>query len=175
MTTPNRRGAKGQNGGGRKPVSSETRDRIIALARPGNMSQAAVAREAGVSRGTVAKVCREADPPITFDRSMTAAAVEAHSLDMKAERAKIAEKAVGEVHRLFGLLTSPHEVTHWDKEGIMHRGTISLPTSGDVRNYATAIGILTDKHLVLVRHDSDDRDRPAVEMFLNAVLGRSAS
>lgn len=158
----------GQRGGGRPPVDSKTRARIRKLAREG-LSQAEVARRAGVSRSTVAKVCAEARPPIAFDRSKTAAAVEAHSIDLKAARSQLAEDAITQVRDLFTALTAPHEVTHWDREGLMHRATIDKPTSGDVKNYAVAIGILMDKHMALVRFDGDDRDLPAVEQWLRAM------
>lgn len=161
---------RGQRGGGKPPVDSKTRAKIRKLAREG-LSQTKVAAATGVSRATVAKVCAAANPPITFDRAKTAAAVQAHQVDLKGERAKIAEKAITEVHRLFGLLTAEHEVTHWDKDGEFHTATISGPTSGDLKNYATSIGILIDKHLVLVKADSDDRDLPAVEQWLLAMMG----
>ena len=147
--------------------------RIRKLAREG-MSRNAIAREVKVSAASVTKVCATAKPPISFDRSATAAATEAKVQDLKAQRAELSELAVAEVRRLFGLLTAPHEVIHWDKDGFMHRGEIERPTSGDVKNYATAIGILTDKHLALIRHDSDDRDLPAVDKWL-AAMGVAAA
>lgn len=141
-------------GGSRQPVDAKTRARVRKLAREG-MSRNAIAKQLGISTWSVSKICAEAKPPITFDRSAIKAATEARAIDLKAERAKISELAVAEVQRLFRLLVSPHEVIHWDKEGFMHRGVIDRPTSGDVKNYATAIGILTDKHLVITRHDTD--------------------
>lgn len=150
------------------PISDRTKARIRKLAREG-MSRNGIAREVKVSSSTVSRVCAAARPPISFDRSETAAATEAKVQDLKARRAEITHMAVDEITRLFGLLTSPHEVIHWDKDGFMHRGEIERPTSGDVKNYATAIGILTDKHLALIRHDSDDRDLPAVDKWLAAM------
>lgn len=158
--------------GGRVPVDSKTRARVVKLAR-GGMSRNAVAREVGISTSTVTRICRDAKPPVSFDRSATRVAVEARTVDLKAKRTEIAERAVVEVERLFGLLDAEHEVINWH-EGFMSRGTIDRPTSGDVKNYATAIGILVDKHLVLTRHDSDDRDLPAVDAWLAVTLGRTA-
>lgn len=159
---------RGQRGGGRPPVDSKTRARVRKLARAGK-SQAAVAREVGLSRSTVARICAEAKPPITFDRSATQAAVAAHAIDLKAARAELAQKAIRQVHELFGMFTAEHTVTGW-YEGVMSTGTIPRPTSGDMKNYATAIGILIDKHLVLIRHDSDDRDLPALDRWLEAMM-----
>jgi len=151
-------------------VDDKTRARVRKLARAGK-SRNAIAREVGIDGSTVTKICAEARPPIRFDRSATKAATEARVEDLKAERARIAQSTLAEARRIIGLLSSPHEVTHWDKDGIMHRDVVNLPTSQDVKNYATAIGILTDKHLVLVRHDSDDRDLPAVDKWLAQMLG----
>lgn len=171
-TTPPK--GSGQRGGGRRPVDSKTRARVRKLARSGK-SRNAIARECTLSPSTVSRICAEAKPPISFDRSKTAAAVEAHSIDLKAKRATLSVRAVTEVERLFGLLDAQHEVIHWDKDGIMHRGTIASPTSGDVKNYATSIGILIDKHLVLVKTDSDDRDLPAVDQWLAAMMAGGAA
>lgn len=159
---------RGQRGGGRHPVDSKTRARVRKLAREGN-SRNAIAKLVGISPSSVSKICAEAKPPISFDRSATKAAVEARTIDLKAKRTEISQMAVEEVTRLFKLLTEEHEVIHWDKDGFMHRGTIDRPTSGDIKNYATSIGILVDKHLVLTRADSDDRDLPAVDAWLAAM------
>lgn len=164
----------GQRGGGKKPIDSKTRARVRKLAREGKHSRNAIAKLVGISTASVTKICAEARPPISFDRSGVKAAVEARQIDLKAKRADLSTKAVTEVERLFRLLTSPHEVIHWDKDGMMHRATIERPTSGDVKNYATSIGILIDKHLVLVRTDSDDRDLPAVDAWLQAMMGQTA-
>lgn len=161
--------AKGGASRGRT-IDAKTRARVRKLAREG-MSAYRIARECGIAQSSVKRICDAAKPPISFDRSKTAAAVEAHTLDMKAVRAKLSQQAVERVGKLFDLLDAEHEVIHWDKDGDMHRDTIDRPTSGDVKNYITSIGILIDKHIALVRHDSDDRDLPAVDKWLAAMLG----
>lgn len=161
-------------GSGRQPVDSKTHARVLALGRLGTMSRNAIAREVGISSSTVSRFCAEAEPPILFDRSATKVATEAKVLDAKAHRALLSGSAITEVERLFGLLTAEHEVIHWDKDGIMHTGKIDRPTSGDIKNYATSIGILIDKHIVLTKLDSDDRDLPAVDAWLQHVMGRTA-
>lgn len=177
--TPPRKG-RGQHGGGRVPIDSKTRARVIELARSIDpktgkpMARNAIAREAGISGSTVAGICAKAVPPILFDRTATKAAVEAHTLDLKAQRQELAQTSIDSARALYRKLTAPHEVIHWDKDGFMHRGEIDTPTSGDIKNYAVAIGILLDKHLVLVKHDSDDRDLPAVDAWLAHVLGDAA-
>lgn len=169
MAKGNRHGRQGQNGGGRRPVDSETRARIVELARLGTMSQAQVAAEVGVARSTVARVCREDAPEVTWDRSKTAAAVEAHAIDLKALRGELMAKTIQEALRVVGLLSAPHEVTHWDRFGQLHRATIAHPTSGDMKNYAITLGVLTDKSMALSRFDSDDRELPALDRWLDAL------
>lgn len=163
-------GKTGNRGGGRRPVDSKTRARIRKLAREGK-SRNAIAKTVGVSPSTVSKVCAEARPPITFDRAKTKAAVEAHALDLKLARAKLSEQAIERVGKLFDLLDSKHTVHHFDKDGCMSTGTLDRPTSGDMKNYITSIGILIDKHIALIKHDSDDRDLPAVDKWLVAMIG----
>lgn len=160
----------GQRGGGRTPVDSKTRARVRKLAR-GGMSRNAVAREVGISTYSVSRICAEAKPPITFDRSAIKVATEARQVDLKAARGELATRAVQEARRLFGLMSAEHEVIHWDKDGIMHRGTIDQPTSGDVKNYAIAVGILLDKHVVLTKVDADPTDLPAVDAWLDWMTG----
>lgn len=145
------------------PVSPETRAQIIAAIKAGK-ARNAIAREFEVSTGVVSRIASAEG--LTFDRTPIAAAIEARSIDLKAQRADLALRSINTARDLFDSIYAPHEVTHWDKEGTMHREMIDRPTAGDIRNYATAIGILVDKHAVLTRFDSDDRDLPAVEVFL---------
>lgn len=167
--------ANGQRGGGKPPVDSKTRARIERAARKaaadGSDTRNGIARKFGVSGYTVTKISREAKPPILWDRAATAAATEAKVLDAKARRIELSESVLTSALDLVGRLTAQHEVIHWDKDGMMHRGTIDKPTSADVKNYAIAIGILTDKHTQLQRFDTDDRDLAAVDAWLASLGG----
>lgn len=161
-----------------RTIDPKTRARILELARaersPGRRwSQYAIAKEVGVASSSVGRIVREEWPDFDWGdaAAQTAKAAAAHTDDLKAARASLAADTLAEARRLLGLLTAPHEVIHWDKDGGLHRGTIERPTSGDVKNYAIAIGVLTDKHLTLVRADSDDRDLPAVDLFLAHIMG----
>lgn len=155
---------------GRRPVDPETRARIEALAAEG-MARNAIARELGISSSTVTKYA----PAGSFDRSASRAAVEARQWDARAARTALSEQVLVEARRLIELTTKPHEITHWDRDGILHRAEIERPTSGDVRNYAVAAAVLIDKHVALVRVDSDDRDLPAVDAWLAHIAGPAAT
>lgn len=149
----------------RRPVDAETRKRIEAMARTGQHSRNAVAREFGVSPSTVSRICSEATPPITFDRTATAVAVEAHMDDMKARRAALARGMLDDVDRIRGMFFTDQRRVHMS----VTMGEVEYwtpPTPGELRDLLTATGIAIDKHLVLVREDSDERDLPAVEVFL---------
>src|SRR5690625_901952 len=158
----------------RQPADAKTRARVRKRAREG-MSRNAIAREVGISTSTVTSICNLARPPITFDRKATKAATEARAADLKAERARAAQRLMEEVHRTLDKLTSKHTVHHFDKDGVLSTGQLDGPTSGDVKNYLTAIGIALDKVLVIERHDSDDRDLPAVDKWIAVMLGGDAS
>lgn len=166
-TTPKNAKAKPSRG---RSIDDKTRARVRKLARAGR-SQNAIAREVGIAQSSVKRICDAAKPPITFDRSKVRAANEARVFDAKAARAKVSEQAVERIGKLFDLLDAEHTVHHFDKDGVMSTGTLDRPTSGDVKNYVTSIGILVDKHLALVKMDSDDRDLPAVDKWLAAMLG----
>jgi hypothetical protein len=160
---------KGKRAPGTPPVSDKVRAKIRKLARLGTMSQSQVARECGVSRSTVVRVCAAAG--IHFDRSGIAPAIEARGVDLKAHRLKLSERTVTEALSLFDKLHAEHEVHHFDKDGIVSWATLKGPTSSDVKNYAIAIGILLQRHADLIKIDSDARDLPAVELWLAQVMG----
>lgn len=137
------------------------------MAREG-MTRNAIAREVGVSPSTVSNLCASAKPPIHFDRSATKVAVQAAVLDAKARRGQISEGLLDDVTTIRARLFSPIERTHHS----VTDGTVRYeapPTPGEIRELATALGILLDKHLVLVKTDSDDRDLPALDAWLDSL------
>ncbi|WP_460774231.1 helix-turn-helix domain-containing protein [Microbacterium sp. GXF7504] len=150
-------------------IDSVTRARVIELAEAG-MSQAAIAREVGIARSSVGRIC--ADAGITFDRSKTAAAVEAHRIDLKAERTALAGETAQRARAILDKLDRPHVVVGW-YQGEAFEHELAGPTSGDARNLAIAAAVLVDKHLALVKHDADDRDLPAVDRWLAQMLGET--
>lgn len=155
---------RGQNGGGRPPVDSKTAAKVRRLARSG-LSQAEVARRCEVSRSTVARICAAAKPPISFDRSHTSAAVQAHATDLKAQRQALAEDVLVQARGIMAKFTAPHVKVGW-YQGMGSEHYLDGPESGDVKNYAIALGILLDKHLVLVKHDSEGVDLQGLDAFL---------
>lgn len=158
---PPKRGARG---GGREPVSSKTRARVRQLAREG-MGRNAISRETGVPHATVSRLCASARPPILFDRAATKAAVSAKMTDLKARRAVLSEGMLDDADEIRRRLFEERTVRTTDGQGTVISYTVE-PQARDWKDALTAVGIAIDKHLVLVRHDSDDRDLPAVDAWL---------
>lgn len=129
------------------------------------MTRNAIAREVGVSPSTVTKVCDTARPPITFDRTATATAVEARATDLKARRQALATGLLDDVERLRGMLFSDIERKHMS----VTNGEVTYytkPVPGEIKDLLIAAGIGIDKHLTLVRHDTDGVDLQGLDLFL---------
>ena len=153
----------------RRSVDAKTRARVLELARSG-MGRNEVARESGVSADTVTRICRAAKPPVTFDRAQTKVATEARLVDLKARRTALSTAILDDVDKMRERLFAEYLVRSVDRDGNTVE-YMALPTARDWRDTLTAIGIGIDKHIVLTRHDSDDRDLPAVDAWLAAMMG----
>lgn len=154
---------KGQNGGGRRPVDSKVVKAIRDMAAAG-WTRNAIARELGISPSTVSRHVE----PGTFDRAATAAATEAVVQDAKAIRSRISFDLLTDAQRLRRMFTAPMTRVHFSvTNGREEYEAPAVP--GEIKDLAIAMGILLDKHLALVKHDSDDRDRPAVDKWLEAM------
>jgi len=134
------------------------------------MSQSAVAKATGISRASVAKICAAARPPISFDRSHTEAAVRAHAIDLKARRQELAGMLLEDAFTLRLAALSDKVVTIMTDE-MAERGMepvrFEVEREGrDVQARYTALGIALDKHLVLIRHDSEGGELSGLDRFL---------
>lgn len=145
-------------------VPEETRAEVLRLARSG-LSRNEVARRVDVSTATVSRICKAAVPPVTFDRTKIAQATDAKVQDAKARRAAISEGLLDDLGKIRDMLFTEQDRVMVTKDGDVVNYQ-AKPDAGDLRNLMTAIGIALDKHVVLARFDSDDRDLPAVEVFL---------
>lgn len=153
-----------------KPISGSTRDRILERAREGHSARG-IAREVGVSASTVSKVCRNAEPPIRFDRAKTKAATDAKSEDDRARRTRIASGFLDDVETLRGQLFATRERAHFDpRTGKTTNYTAPL-TPSELRDLAVSTGVLLDKHLSLAKIDSDDRGLSTVDRWIAWALG----
>ncbi|MEU0977974.1 hypothetical protein [Streptomyces griseus] len=76
-------------------LSEEQRAAVLEAARRPGATRNGVARETGVSEGSVTAICSAAG--IGFDRSLTAAAVQARVIDLRAARVGLATSVLDDV------------------------------------------------------------------------------
>ncbi len=108
------------------------------------MARNAIARETGVSASTVSKIAAEAG--VAFDRSMTAAAVEAHRVDLAESRQLLAEKMMRAAHSLVDSIGDPYEVFNFGgKDNTFNSHRFDKPPVEVQRNILTTAGIAFDK------------------------------
>ena len=114
-----------------------------------------IARETGLTKYRVDKICRAEG--IKFDRSNPGleAMRKANEEDARTVRAYVSRQVLDEISHVFKRMHEKHKVIGWH-QGMAFEHTIDAPTPGDLRNYATTLGILIDKHLVLERHAVED-------------------
>jgi len=157
----------------RGSVDPQKRDDALRRARAGE-SRNGIARTLGVAPSTISRWCAAADPPVTFDRTATRAATEARVDDAKARRAKLSTALLDDLDALRADLFTERTRVHFDPKSGKTTTYTAPPTPGELRDLVVSVGVLLDKHLTLARHDSDDRDLPAVDQWIAWALGGDA-
>lgn len=144
------------------PITDDQKQRIIDLHKQG-LSRNDIARQAGVSAGTVTNVCKAND--LTFDRSATKHATQAKVADNKARRASIVSRLYGRTESILGRLESDtYRYFVTTKEGT-EMVEDADPPAAEERNHATAIGIYLDKAAALEKVDAAQASEPGVNML----------
>ncbi|MBT2425225.1 helix-turn-helix domain-containing protein [Streptomyces sp. ISL-112] len=116
------------------PIPDEQRDQVVELARAGR-ARNEIAREVGISTASVSRIC--ADAGVGFDRSLTAAALQARVIDLKAARIGLATDLLDDV--------------------TVARGRMHV--TEDARSFADmakAVAALASTHVRLIAVDKDD-------------------
>lgn len=116
-------------------LSEEQREAVLEAARRPGATRNGVARETGVSEGSVTSICTAAG--ISFDRSLTEAAVRARVVDLKAARLGLATSVIDDVQ------VARHRMHGADDNRAFLDG-------------AKAVAALTGTHIRLVAVDKDD-------------------
>jgi hypothetical protein len=138
---------------GHPPITEAERRRIADLHAAGK-SRNAIATDLGRSGRTISKICAEHDPPLTFERTRTAAATAAKKADGAARRAQLQLDALDSAGRLMGQMFSPTKVYNFGgKENDYNEVTHDEPPFRDKRDIATAIKALADTALKLAEYD----------------------
>lgn len=127
---------------GHRPVTDEDRQAVRRLAAQG-LGRNAIARELGRGPRTISVIAAELDPPVTFDRTMTAVATEARVVDAKARRAALIQRAYARAEKIFDRLeadeTSGYKFTATTVHGI-ETETLDHVPGPEERSLATAAG-----------------------------------
>lgn len=164
-----------RNGGGRRPVDPKTRKRVVELAttldeKGKRRTRNAIAKLCSLSPSTVSRIVAEDGPPEFSWVNAAAAlvAVEVAVLDAKARRQNLASGLLDDLDKIRGMFFSPIERVHFSVTNgrESYEGTAS---AGELKDLSIAFGVLVDKHLVLTRADTDDRDLSAVDEWMDAM------
>jgi len=139
--------------GGHPPVTEEDRRRVAELHGQGK-SRNAIAAEIGRSGRTVSRICAEHNPPLTFERTRTAAATEAKKADGAARRAALQLEALDAAAKLFSQMFAPTKIYNFGgKENDYNERDVDEPPFRDKRDIATSIKALADTALKLAEYD----------------------
>jgi transposase-like protein len=131
-------------------IPEETRAAVIADLESENGSTRDIAERHGISPASVSRIGSAAG--IELDRSKTKIATEAVVADARARRAIEASESINVAAHL--------------------RGKLLKSESGrDAQGWATAYGIMIDKHAMLDRHDADLHGLAAVDAWLREMIG----
>lgn len=156
-----------------EPVTDSERMQIKLLHGQG-MSATAIGKRIGRPVKTVTRIA--ADYGMFFDRQNTQAATAAAAADMKARRARIAqrllneaEEALDDLHRVYNAFAFAGK----DGEFAQH---LVMPVPQDKANLSRAASILLDQHRKLADFDSDTGADQARSMLagLSEALGVAA-
>ncbi|MEV4458477.1 hypothetical protein, partial [Microbispora sp. NPDC049633] len=120
-----------------RPLDDATKDAILADIRAREKSCRGIARDHGVSDATVRKIAKDNNVVDAFSREKTEKATRARAADSKAARAVEAAES----------LTVAAE---------LRRKILTAKDGRDARDWATAYGIMSDKHMAYERFDADN-------------------
>jgi len=153
-----------------RPVEPDVRARIIELAEAG-MSRNAVAREVRVSPSTVSKVASECEPPLVFDRSMSASAVAAHQADAKARRAAIQDLLISKAEDFIASLDDQFLVFNFGgKDNDYAEHMLNGPPTGDILNLMRSTSLALKEARDLRKDDDDEGVAEAESLLMNLNL-----
>jgi len=140
------------------PITDDQRQRIKDLHAQG-VSRNDIARQAGVSAGTVTNVCKAND--LTFDRSSTKDATRARVADNKLRRQAIIARLYGRSEKILDRLEAPTFMVRMMGPTGSEKVYDEEPPAGDERSLATSIGIYLDKAAKLEDYDKSPADSAA--------------
>lgn len=154
--------------GGRRPVDSSTRARVLELFEAGDLGRNEIAREVGLAAATISGIAREVGHE--FDRSKSRVAIQARAVDIADMRSMLAKASLLEAFQALEDMHAPaimvqfeagHQTTRYDDDGkpVKTENTVGSfrehildePTFSDKRNLATIYGIMISKAAELTK------------------------
>lgn len=136
------------------PLDDETRAAILNDIRAGQKSCRGIARQHNVSDATVRKIAKDNNITDAFSRANTEKATRARVADMASIRTAKAAVLLEDFDRLRERAWSEYQVVVGGREGA-EIVDLKLPPLRDAQAAYTSMAICIDKHLALVKHDSD--------------------
>lgn len=155
------------------PVSDAERDRIKILHARGE-SAGAIAKQLGRSQSTITRQCKAMG--LSFDRSATAEAVQAHVVDAKARRASLSEAFLANAERLNAQMFEACEdmAPVGGMEPCVLRWNRNEPSFADKEKIARGAGVLADKHMKLAEFDTTDEGAAEARSMLGRLFSSLA-
>ena len=131
------------------------------------LSASAIARKLGVHASTVSRWAKAEG--LSFDRSKTAEATAAKSIDLAAARTRLAEKMAARAEQLLDSLDDPYLVYSFGgRDNTYSEHELAKPPVEVVRNAVTTAGITFDKLTRIVEKDPDVSGAASVVQSLEA-------
>ena len=113
-----------------------------------------IAAELGISVGSVTNIA--AAIGVSFDRSMTAQAVAARSMDCKLLRTELGLKLLRKANQLIDDMDKPFlAFSFGGRDNTYNEHQLDGPPTGDIRNLMQAASTAISRHLDLDKHDAD--------------------
>ncbi|QWT24951.1 helix-turn-helix domain-containing protein [Subtercola sp. PAMC28395] len=151
-----------------RPVSPELRARIISLIEAG-MTRNAVAREVGIAPSAVTRIAQ--DEELTFDRSMSAAAVAAAQSDAKAKRAELQLMLVAKAEDFIVSIDQPFlAFSFGGKDNTYEEHELDGPPTGDILNLMRSTSLALKEARDLRKDDDDEGVGEAESLLMNLIL-----
>ncbi len=161
-------------------IPDDKRAAILAEVKAGTKGRNQIARDHGVSVGTVTNIANSAGIGQTaFDRSVSEKATQAVVADNRSRRARIASELLDDVERLRKRAWEPYTYYERGQQG-PELVTLEQPPQKEAKEAYVAIGICLQRHAELEKHDADRGDEKAKSMLtdlakaLKVVAGESA-
>jgi hypothetical protein len=133
------------------------------------MSRNAVAREVKVSPSTVSKVAVEEE--LTFDRSVSAAAVAAKQADAKARRADIQLALIDKAEDFLHSIDQPFlAFSFGGKDNTYEEHELDGPPTGDILNLMRSTSLALKEARDLRKDDDDEGVGEAESLLMNLIL-----